>query len=101
MVIAFLGLTEIDMAEVSLATLRPISNSIEDVFFYLLIPKLKPLSISIFYRPPNVNTFPETFINDLKLIDFKKAEVYFHGDFNINLHVNDKFVLEQNQSFDF
>ena len=48
------------------------SNSIENVFFNLLIPK--PLSISIFYTPPNVNTFLEIFLNDLKLIDFK---VYF------------------------
>ena len=36
------------------------SNSIENVFFDLTIPRLKPLSIGIFYRPPNVNTFLET-----------------------------------------
>ena len=46
------------------------SNSIENEFSDLLIPKLKPLSIGTFYRPPNVNTFLETFVNDLKLIDF-------------------------------
>ena len=40
------------------------SNSIENVFFDILIPKLKPLLIGIFYRPPNVNTFLETFLND-------------------------------------
>ena len=57
--------------------------------------------IDIFYRPPNVNTFLETFVNDLKLIDLKKTEVYFLGDFNINLLVNDKFVLKENQSLDF
>ena len=72
------------------------SNSIENVFFNLLIPKLKSLSIGIFYRPPNVNTFLETFANDLKLIDLKETEVYFLGDFNINLLVNDKFVLKEN-----
>ena len=72
------------------------SNSIENVFFDLLIPKLKPLSIGIFYRPPHVNTFLETFANDLKLIDLKETEVYFLGDFNINLLVNDKFVLKEN-----
>ena len=33
------------------------SNSIENVFFDLLIPKLKPLLIVIFYRPSNLNTF--------------------------------------------
>ena len=77
------------------------SNSIENIFFDLLIPKIKPLSISIFYRPPHVNTFLETFANDLKLIDLKETEVYFLRDFNINLLVNDKFVLKENQSLDF
>ena len=76
-------------------------NSIENVFFSLLIPKLKPFLIDIFYRPPNVNTFLETFVNDLKLIHLKKTEVYFLGDFNTNLLVNDKFVLKENQPFDF
>ena len=57
--------------------------------------------IGIFYRPPHVDTFLETFANDLKLIDLKETEVYFLGDFNINLLVNDKFVLKENQSLDF
>ena len=57
--------------------------------------------IGIFYRPPHVNTFVETFANDLKLIDLKETEVYFLGDFNINLLVNDKFVLKENQLLDF
>ena len=72
------------------------SNSIENVFFDLLLPKLKPLSTGIFCRPRNVNTFLETFLNDLKLIVFKKTEVCFLGDFNMNLLVNDKFVLKEN-----
>ena len=76
-------------------------NSIENVFFRLLIPKLKPFSIDIFYRPPNINTFLETFVNNLKLIHLKKTKVYFLGDFNINLLVNDKFVLKENQQLDF
>ena len=37
----------------------------------------------------------------MKLIDLKETEVYFLGDFNINLLVNDKFVLKENQSLDF
>ena len=77
------------------------SNSIENVFFDLLIPKLKPLLIGIFYRPPYVNTFLETFANDLKLIDLKETKVYFLGDFNISLFLNDKFVLKESQSLDF
>ena len=80
MVIAFLGKTEINMAEMLLATSGLIYALIGEMvpqiqlktYFNLLIPK--PLSIGIFYRPPNVNTLLETFLNDLKLIDFK---VYF------------------------
>ena len=37
----------------------------------------------------------------MKLIDLKETEVYLLGDFNINFLVNDKFVLEENQSLDF
>ena len=58
------------------------------------------ISTGIFYRPPNVNTFLETFLNDLKLIDFTKSEVYFLGDFNSNLLQNNKFVLKENQPLD-
>ena len=102
-VIAFLGVTEIDggsvacydWADLCFNRRNVLSNSIENVFFDLLIPKLKPPSIGIFYRPPNVNTFLEIFINSLKLIDLKKPEVYFLGDFNINPLVNDKFVLRE------
>ena len=61
---------------------------------------MKPILIGIFYRPPNVNTFLETFFNDLKHIDFHKNEVYFLGDFNVNLLLNDKFILKENQSLD-
>ena len=74
------------------------SNPIQNVFSDLLIPKVKPLSTGIFYRPPNINTFQETFLNDLKLIDLKKTEVHFLENFNFLL--NDKFVLKETQSLD-
>ena len=60
---------------------------------------MKPISIGIFYRAPNVNTFLETFFNDLKHIDLNKNEVYFCGDFNVNLLLNDKFILNIFQIF--
>ena len=37
----------------------------------------------------------------MKFIDLKVTEVYFLGDFNINVLVNDKFVIKENQSLDF
>ena len=33
------------------------SNSIEQVFFEILIPKVEPIAIRTFYRPPNENDF--------------------------------------------
>ena len=40
------------------------SNSLEHVFFEILLPKVKPIAIGIFYRPPNVNNFLEILSND-------------------------------------
>ena len=77
------------------------SNSIENVFFYLLISNVNPISIGTFYRQPNVNTFLETFFIDLKHIDLHKNDIYFLRYFNINLLLNDKFILKENQSLDF
>ena len=45
--------------------------------------------------------FCKQFVNDLKLIDLKKTEVYLLGDFNINLLVNDKFAIKENKSLHF
>ena len=77
------------------------SDSLEHVFFDILIPKTKPISIGIFYRPPNANNFFETFLIDLKKVNFNKNEVYILGDFNVNLLQNNKFVLKENRSVDF
>ena len=35
------------------------------------------------------------------MLTLKKSEVYFLGDFNTNLLLNNKFLLKENQSFDF
>ena len=108
MVIVFLGVTEIEKVEVLLAALELIFVLIAEIFSQIqlnmffcdpLIPKVKPILIGIFYRPPHVNTFPETFFNDLKHIDLHENKVYFIGDFNVNL-LNDTFILKENQSLD-
>ena len=74
------------------------SNSLEHVFFEILLPKVKPIAIGIFYGPPNVNNFLEILLNDFKKVDIRKKEIYILGDFNINLLQNGKFILKENQS---
>ena len=61
------------------------SNSIEHVFFEILIPKVKPIAIRIFYRHPNENEFLNVFSNEFQQIDSRTNEIYFLGDFNTKL----------------
>ena len=73
-------------------------NSIEHVFFGILIPKVKPTAVGIFYRPPNSNDFLNLLSNSFQQIDLNKKEIYLLGDFNINLFQNGKLLLKENQS---
>ena len=75
------------------------SNSIEHVFFEILIPKVKHIAIRIFYRPPNENDFLNIFSNEFQQIDSKANEIYLLGHFNINLLQNEKLILKGNQSY--
>ena len=68
-------------------------------FFQILIPKVKPIAIGIFYRPPNENDYLNIFSNEFQQIDSKTNEIYLLGDFNINLLQNGKFILKENQSY--
>ena len=73
------------------------SNSIEHVFFEILTPKVKPIAIRIFYRPPTANDFLNIFSNNFQQIDSKTNEIYLLGDFNTNLLQNGKFIVKENQ----
>ena len=72
-------------------------NSVEHVFFEILIPKVKPIAVGIFYRPPNSNDFLNLLSNSFQQIDLNKKEIDLLGDFNINLFQNGKFLLKENQ----
>ena len=65
---------------------------------FTLIPKVKPIAVGIFYRPPNSNDFLNLLSNSFQQIDLNKKEIYLLGDFNINLFQNGKFLLKENQS---
>ena len=43
--------------DLSFNTTNIASNSIEHIFFEILIPKVKPIAIGTFHRPPNANDF--------------------------------------------
>ena len=64
----------------------------------ILIPKVKPIAVGIFYKPPNSNDFLNLLSNSFQQIDLNEKEIYLLGDFNINLFQNGKFLLKENQS---
>ena len=74
-------------------------NSIEHLFFEILMPKVKPIAMRIFYRPPNENDFFNLFWNGFQQTDSKTNEIYLLEDFDINLIQNGKFILKENQSY--
>ena len=68
-------------------------------FFEILIPKVNPIAVGIFYRPSNENYFFNIFSNQFQQINSKTNEIYLLRNFNINLLQNGKFILKENQSY--
>ena len=71
-----------------------------EMFFEIFITKVKPIAIGIFYRALNANDILNTFLNNSQQIDDKTNEFYLLRGFNINLHQNGTFILEENQSYE-
>ena len=62
-------------------------EEIENIFFEILLPKTKPITVGIIYRP-NQNNFLKTLNENFAELDTLKKELYILGDFNINLYQN-------------
>ena len=59
------------------------------------MPKSKPITIGIFYRPPNQANFMELIVTSFSLLSLKDNEIYLLGDFNINLLQNRNYILNR------
>ena len=58
------------------------------MFFEILQPKTKPITVVIIYQPPNQNNFLKTLNENFVKLDTLKKELYILGDFNIYLYQN-------------
>ena len=58
------------------------------MFFEILLPKTKSITVGIIYRPPNKNNFLQTLNKDFAKLDTLKKELSILCDFNINLYQN-------------
>ena len=63
-------------------------EEIENIFFEILLPKTKPVTVGIIHRPPNQSNFLHDLNKHFAKLDTLKKELYIIGDFNINLYQN-------------
>ena len=66
---------------------------IENIFFGILLPKTKPITVKNMYRRPRQTNFLETLKITLEKIDIDKKEIYILDDFNINMYHNNRYIL--------
>ena len=59
------------------------------------MPKSKPITVGVFYRPPNQANFMELIVKSFSLLNLKDNEIYHLGDFNINLLQNGNYILDR------
>ena len=69
---------------------------IEKIFFDVLLPKSKPVIVGNIYHHQSQNYFVELLNSNMNKINSVDNEIYILGDFNINLFLNDSYVLEKN-----
>ena len=60
-------------------------KDIENILFDILLPKSKPFTVGIFYRPPSQNNFLNLLKEDFDKLNPEKKELHILGDVNINL----------------
>ena len=70
-------------------TISVFPSEIESVFFEILLPNSKPITVGTIYRPPNQSNFLEVLNKNMNKFDSISNETYILGDFNINLLLND------------
>ena len=68
-------------------------KTIENIFVEILLPKTKPLIVEITYRPPNQNSFLEIINSNFDNPDTDMKELHILADFNINMCVNNKYIV--------
>ena len=70
---------------------------IESVFFGILLPNSKPITVGTIYRPPNQSNFLEVLNENMNKIDSISNEIYILGDSNINLSLNDSYIFSKKE----
>ena len=69
---------------------------IENIFFEILLPNTKPITVGIIYQSPCQSEFLEIINTYFSKLDTNYNEIYILGDFNINLYLNNSYIFLKN-----
>ena len=72
------------------------SSEIENIFIDIILPKSKPFTVGIFYRPPNKYNFLDLINEDFNKLNTENNDIFILGDMNINLFLNNKYAFNKN-----
>ena len=75
-----------------------LQDDIENIFIDLLLPKTKPITVGIVYKPPHQTGFTEKITANFNSLNVADTEMYVLGDSNINLLQNSKYILENTKN---
>ena len=72
-----------------------ISDKIENISFDLSLPKTKPISIAILYKPPSDNRFLDYLSKGLNYLNLMENDLFILGNTNINILDNGENILDK------
>ena len=72
-----------------------LSDIIENNSFDLLLPKAKPISIGIVYKPPTDNRFLDYLSKELSDFNLMANDLFILGDTDINILDNGHNILDK------
>ena len=75
-----------------------LQDDIENIFIDLLLPKTKPITVGIVYKPPHQTGFIEKITANFNSLNVADTEMYVLRDLNINLLQNSEYILENTKN---
>ena len=85
--------------DISYNTKNIFALPIENIFVDILLPKTRPFSVGVIYRPPNQNNFIEDFSESFCKLFPELNDIFILGDVNINIFLNRKNILQDNKAY--
>ena len=75
-----------------------LQDDIENIFIDLILPKTKPITVGIVYKPPHQTGFIEKITANFNSLNVADTEMYVLRDLNINVLQNSKYILENTKN---